>query len=183
MAGGRPRAINWATEDTEAAPHTAFRMARDPRAALRGQALWRRRQGHSERETATLLGVHERSVRRWVAWYRTEGLAGVLAHKAAGRGKPALLTAAQRTALVEQLTTGAVPTAQEAVAWVTAEFGVTYQRGGMYTLLQRLCCRPKVPRPQNPRTSPETQAAWKKAGSPMLKRGGHSRGAGARVQR
>jgi transposase len=166
MAGGRPLAIAWAEPDTEAALHAAFRCAHDPRAALRAQALWRLRQGHSERETAALLGVHERSVRQWVAWYRAEGLAGVLAHRAAGHGKPSLLTAAQRTALVAHLATGAVHTAQEAVAWVTAEFGVTYRLGGMYTLLGRLSCRPKVPRPQNPKTSAEVQAAWKKGGLP-----------------
>lgn len=166
MAGGRPLTIAWADDDTEAALHAAVRTAGDPRAALRAQALWRLRQGHSERETAALLGVHERRVRQWVAWYRAEGLAGVLAHKAAGHGKPSLLTAAQRTALIAQLATGAVHTAQDAVDWVAAEFGVTYRLGGMYTLLGRLRCRPKVPRPQNPRTSAATQAAWKKGGSP-----------------
>ena len=166
MAGGRPLTIVWAFGDTETALHAAVRCAPDPRAALRAQALWQLRRGHSERETAVLVGVHERRVRQWVAWYRGEGLAGVLAHKAAGQGKPSRLTAAQRTALIEHLATGAVHTAQDAVDWVAAEWGVPYRLGGMYTLLGRLQCRPKVPRPQNPKTSGETQAAWKKGGLP-----------------
>src|SRR5579885_1760523 len=151
MAGGRPLRIVWAAGDTTATLHAAFRTSADPGAALRAQALRQLQQGHSERETAALLGVHERRVRQWVAWYRVERLAGVLAHKAAGHGKPAFLSTAPRRALVEHLATGAVYTAQDAVAWGAAEFGVTSRLGGMATLLRRLRCRPKVPRPQHPK--------------------------------
>jgi transposase len=167
VAGGRPLHITCREEDTGAALHAAFRATRDQRAALPVQALWLLRQGRHARETAALLGVSERSVHLWVAWYRREGLAGVVAHKAAGRGKPAFLTAAQRTALCDHLATGVVHTAQDAVAWVAAEYGVRYERGGMYTLLRRLRARPKVPRPHNPQSTPADQQAWKKGDSPM----------------
>jgi transposase len=133
--------------------------------AHRLQALWQLREGQSVRSTARVLGVGERALQRWVAWYRAGGLAGVRAPRRAGKGRPARLTAAQREALCAHIASGAVHTAQDAVAWVTLEFAVTYRRTGMYSLLGRLGGRPKVPRPANPKSSVAVQEAWKTGGS------------------
>src|SRR6266849_6593854 len=96
------------------------------------------RGGEPLRATATLVGVTERIVRRWVAWYRQGGLAAVLQHRPGGPGRPAYLSAAQPAALRTHLTSGAVYTAQDAVTWVAAQFQVTYQPKGLSSLLQRL---------------------------------------------
>jgi transposase len=167
MAGGRPLRIAWAAEDTSAALQRAYRAERDRHVALRLHALWLLREGHALRETARLTGAGERALQRWVAWYRTEGLAGVRAHRLAGTGRAAFLTRAQQQAVRAHLASGAVHTAQDASSWIAAQFGVTYRPKGIYGLLHRLRARPKVPRPSNPKSDAAVQAAWKKGGSAL----------------
>jgi transposase len=166
MAGGRPLRITWAEADTAPALQARYRAERDGRVAVRLQALWRVRAGASLRRAAQLAGVHERLVRRWVAWYRQGGLAAVVGHRLGGRGRPPRLTPAQQAELHTHLCSGAVYTVQDAIAWVEQRFGVTYRPKGMYSLLQRLGAHPKVPRPHNPKSTPAQQEAWKKGGSP-----------------
>jgi transposase len=48
-------------------------------------ALDRVKDGYTQREVATFLGVHERTVRRWVAQYREQGEAGLWAKPHPGR--------------------------------------------------------------------------------------------------
>ena len=88
------------------------------------------------------------------------------AHHQAGKGRAAYLTAEQQAQLVEQAASGAFFTAKDVQAWVTARFGVQYRLKGIYRLLARLGCHPKVPRPYNPRSTAAEQAAWKKGGLP-----------------
>ena len=166
MAGGRPLKITWAEADTAAALQARYRAERDGRLAVRLHVLWLVRAGASLRRAAHLVGVQERLVRRWVAWYRQGGLAAVLAHRLGGRGRPPRLTAAQQDALRTHLCSGGVYTVQDAIAWVQEQFQVTYRPKGMYSLLKRLKARPKVPRPHNPKSTPAQQAAWQKGGSP-----------------
>ncbi|HVE68193.1 MAG TPA: winged helix-turn-helix domain-containing protein, partial [Solirubrobacteraceae bacterium] len=47
-------------------------------------------------------------------------------------------------------------------AWVAERWGVHYTEGGMYALLQRLRCAPKVPRPVHEKADTAAQARWKK---------------------
>ncbi len=167
---GRPLVIDWRPEDEAAALKMAYRQERRPDVRPRLHALWLLRSGRSVREVAALVGVHERSVQRWVGWYRDGGVAGVRAHRQAGKGQPAFLTAEQQAQLGEQAATGAFRTAADAQRWVEAQFGVSYRPGGMYALLGRLRIHPKVPRPVNPKADPVAQAAWKKGGSRMPSR-------------
>src|SRR5579883_96495 len=160
MAGGRPLRIDWQPEDTVAALHTAARHEPDRHVALRLQALWRLRHGERVRDTARLLGVSERSLQLWVAWYRSGGLAAVRAHHLGGAGRPSRLSAAQEAALREHLASGAVHTAWDVLDWLAAQYQVTYQRKGIYSVLKRLGARPKVPRPSNPKSSAAVREAW-----------------------
>jgi transposase len=166
MAGGRPLRIAWAADDSSAALHTAYRAERDRHVAVRLHALWLLREGHALRETARLTGAGERAVQRWLSWYRAGGLAAVCGPRLAGKGRTAFLSTDQQQALHEQLASGAVHTAWDAIDWVTAHCGVTYRRKGIYGVLKRLRARPKVPRPSNPKSNATIQAAWKKGGSP-----------------
>jgi transposase len=156
---GRPVVVAWGEDDEIL--RGLYRAEQDYQIRPRLQALWLIRQGRSVRETAQIVGTHERTVQQWLAWYRREGLAGIRARRRQGRGKAAFLTPAQQAALVAEAATGVFYTAQDAVDWVQAQFGVTYRRKGMYRLLTRLRTHPKVPRPFNPKRSPEAQAAWK----------------------
>jgi transposase len=156
---GRPVRVAWG-EDA-ATLGALYRAERDYQIRPRLQALWLVRQGRGVRETAAVVGTHERTVQQWLAWYRQAGLAGVRAHRRQGPGKAAWLSAEQQAALVAEAAKGVFYTAQDAVNWVHEQFGVAYRLKGMYRLLARLQTQPKVPRPFNPNASPEQQAAWK----------------------
>lgn len=160
MVLGRPVVVAW-SEDA-ATLGRLYRTERDYQIRPRLQALWLIRRGRSVREAAALVGVHERTVQEWLGWYRQGGLTTVRGHRRAGKGRAAYLTAEQQAQLVRHAASGAIYTAQDAVDWVEARFGVRYTRDGMYGVLRRLKVGPKVPRPMNPKTSPAAQAAWKR---------------------
>jgi transposase len=168
---GRPLVIAWRPEDDEGALKAAYRKERRADVRPRLQALWLLRSGHGVREAAQLVGVHERTVQRWLGWYRAGGLPAVRAHRQAGRGQPSFLTAEQQAQLRAQAATGTFRTAADAQRWVAQQFGVSYRPGGMYALLGRLRIHPKVPRPVNPTADPVAQAAWNK-GAPRRPHGG-----------
>jgi len=163
---GRPLVIDWRPEDDEGALKAAYRQEGRADVRPRLQALWLLRTGRPVWAVAVVVGVHERTVQRWLRWYRDGGLAAVRAHRQAGTGQPSFLTAEQQAQLWEQAATGAFRTAAEAQRWVAERFGVTYRPGGMYALLGRLRIHPKVPRPVNPKADQVAQAAWKKGGLP-----------------
>ncbi len=87
------------------------------------------------------------------------------AHRQGGVGKPSYLTTDQEAQVVAAATQGAFPTAEAVRQWVQQQFGVTYTAGSIYTLLQRLRIRPKVPRPRHEKADPQAQTTWKKGGS------------------
>lgn len=167
---GRPLVIAWRPEDDEAALKELYRRERRPDVRPRLQALWLLRTGRPVREVAAVVGVHERTVQRWVSWYRQGGVLAVRAHRQAGTGQPSFLTTEQQAQLWDQAATGAFRTAAEAQQWVAQQFGVRYRPGGMYALLGRLRIHPKVPRPVNPKADQVAQAAWKKGGLPTPSR-------------
>lgn len=165
MRRGRPLVITW--QDEAAALYARYRQETKRDLRPRWHALWLLRTGATAREAARVLGVHERSVQQWIAWYRAGGVAEVAAHRKAGKGSRARLTAAQQAALVAEAATGRFRTAAAAVGWVAEVFGATYTVSGMHQLLRRLHCKPKIPRPLAENADLEAQAAWKKGGVPM----------------
>jgi transposase len=96
-----------------------------------------------------------------VAWYRAGGVAGVLAHRQGGVGQPSRLTAEQRAAIAAAVGTGRFASAAQIGVWIVETYGVTYRPGGLYDLLGRLRCHPKVPRPLHEKADLAAQAAWK----------------------
>src|SRR6059058_5890214 len=112
------------------------------------------------------VGIGQRTLERWLAWYREAGLAAVLArvpgHGATGAA--CRLSAAQRRALVARSGRGQCRTYDDARAWVRATWGVAYRYQGMYALLARLGVHPKVPRPVAAKADAAAQARWKRGG-------------------
>ena len=162
---GRPLAIEWAAGDDAASLYARYRRERRADVRPRLHGLWLVRAGRSAREAAEVLGVHERSVTRGLGWYRAGGLAAVEGRHAGGQGAPSLLSTEQRERLAAEVATGRFRTAAEIRAWVLERWGVAYTAGGMYALLQRLRCAPKVPRPVHAKADIAAQARWKKGGS------------------
>lgn len=159
--------LEWAAEDTEEALRQRYRKEQDVHRRTWLQALWLLRQGRSPREVARLVAAGERSVARWVDWYRTGGLAGVLAHHQGGSGRTPLLTAAQQAQVADTVATGQFRTAAEIRAWIAQTFAIDLRPSTVYALLDRLRCAPKVPRPQHEKANAAMQEAWKKGGLRM----------------
>jgi transposase len=163
---GRKLTIAWAAEDDAASLYGRYRRERRADVRPRLHALWLVRTGHSAREAAGVLGVDERTVQRWVGWYRVGGLAPIEGRHAGSQGAPSFLTPEQKGELADAVATGRFRTAAEIRRWVMEQWGVSYTEGGMYALLGRLRCAPKVPRPVHEKTDQLAQARWKKGGLP-----------------
>lgn len=160
---GKPFVMEWVEADTEATLRARYRAEAEGDRRMRVQGLWLLRQGQHVTAVAAAVGVHRRTVERWVDCYRHEGgVEGVLAHRQGGVGSTPLLTAAQQEEVAQEVATGRFRTAREISAWITQTYQVTYRPGGVYGLLARLRCHPKVPRPLHEQADPEAQASWKR---------------------
>lgn len=109
--------------------------------------------------------MHYRTVQRWVAWYRAGGMPMVRAHRMGGTGQAPFLTPAQEAEVAAAVETGRFRTGEEIRAWIAGQFGVAYTLGGIYSLLERLGCTPKVPRPVHAKADRAAQEAFQKGGS------------------
>jgi transposase len=163
---GRKLTVAWAAGDDAARLYARYRHERRPDVRPRLHGLWLVRTGKTTREASEVLGVDERTVQRWLAWYRAGGLAPLEGRHAGSQGAPSFLTPEQKHELAEEVATGRFRTAAEIRRWVAERWDVRYTEGGMYALLARLRCAPKVPRPIHEQADQLAQARWKKGGSP-----------------
>ena len=164
---GRPLDLAWREGDSEDALRAAYLAEQDVDVRHRLHALWLLRRGTRDLgEVADLVGVRYRTLQRWVMWYRRGGLAAVRAHRMGGVGKEPYLTPDEQEQLAREVATGRFRTGAAVRAWVAETYGVTYTEGGMYSLLERLRCDPKVPRPLHEKADLAAQEAWKKGGFP-----------------
>jgi transposase len=164
MAGrGRPFVVAWAKEDSEEALRTAYRAEQRVDVRQRLQALWLLRSGERRLgAVAAVVGVSYRTAQRWVEWYRSGGLDAVRTHRMGGYGQVPRLTPEQQEQVAAEVATGRFRNALAIRAWVAETFGVAYTEGGMYSLLERLQCAPKIPRPLHEKANTEEQEAWKR---------------------
>lgn len=134
---GRPLVVEWNESAEELrrrydAEHNGHRRARL-------HALWLLRQGHTIGEVVREVAVDYRTVQRWVAWYRANGLDDVLdrtpGHAAPGR--PLRLEATALDEVLKRAARGEFRTVWDAVAWVKQTYGVSYTYTGMHALLHR----------------------------------------------
>ena len=103
---GRKLRVEWATEDDAASLRARYRVERRADVRPRLQGLWLVRTGRTTREVAEVVGVEERTVQRWLAWYRAGGLAEVAGRHAHGGGAAPFLTAEQQADLAGEVETG-----------------------------------------------------------------------------
>lgn len=159
-------AVSWG--ETAAALYERYQAATDVASRKRLHVLWLIRSGERVAAAARQAGVGERTVVRWLGWYRQGGLGAVL-ERTPGHGAlgaPGRLSEEQQWLLVQESARGTFRTYDDARAWVQERYGVTYRYKGLYSLLHRLGVRPKVPRPMAERADPAAQEAWKKGDSP-----------------
>jgi transposase len=159
---GKPFVMVWTAADTEPALKARYLAEPHPRRRQWLHGLWLLRRGWEVEAVADAVGAGRRTVERWIDWYRHEGaVAGVLAHRQGGHGQVPRLTVAQQEQVGAEVATGRFRTAAEIGAWIAQTYGVTYRPGGVTSLLARLRCHPKVPRPLHEKADPDAQEAWK----------------------
>ena len=154
----------WHEEDTAEVLKAAYQGERDLELRTRLHGLWLLRCGWRLSSVAAAVGVHYRTVQRWVGWYREGGVPKVLSHKMGGKGQEAFLTSEVQEQVAQEVATGRFRTAGEIRDWIAQQYGVTYRVGSIYSLMSRLRCAPKVPRPIHAKANQEQQASWKKGG-------------------
>ncbi len=160
----KPVDVEW--DETAQELYGRYKAERDVAARKRLQALWLIRSGEGVAEAAKQAGVGQRTVERWLGWYRREGLDRVLERVPGhgGRGSESKLTRQQLQQLAEVAGVGTFRTYWEAADWVRSQYGVTYSYNGIWGLLSRLEIHPKVPRPVAEKADREAQEAFKKGG-------------------
>jgi transposase len=144
---GRSFEVAWRESDAPETLKGAYQRERDPEVRTRLHGLWLLRCGWSLGRVAEALGTHYRSVQRWVAWYRQGSLPQVMGHKMGGRGRQPLLRPEQEIQVSAAVATGQFRSAGEIRDWIAQQYRTNYTLGGIYSLLQRLKCAPKVSRP------------------------------------
>ena len=159
---GRQLQIEW--HETADELRQRYKREKHPQRRTRLQVLWHLCQGKRLDEVVASVGVSYRAVQNWVAWYRHGGLSSVLG-RVTGHGTIGVLsklTPLQQRALVAKAQLGDWRTVRDAVQWVADRWGIHYTYQGMYSLLDRLNCAPKVPRPRSEKADLRQQSAWKK---------------------
>lgn len=159
---GRPFHVEWNQEDTPEALRAAYRAQQDTMLRTRLHGLWLLRSGRRMREVASVLGVHYRTLQKWVSWYRAGGVDEVLSHRMKGVGQPRFLSEDQERELTEEVESGRFRTGGEVREWIESEYGVSYTPGSVYSLLARLGCSPRVPRGLHEKADLRKQELWKK---------------------
>ena len=102
--------MEWNPEDTPETLREAYRAERDTMLGTRLHALWLLRTGRRMDEVASVVGIHYRTLQRWVSWYRRGGVQEVLSHRMKGLGQPRFLSPDQERELVEEVGSGRLRT-------------------------------------------------------------------------
>ena len=165
--GRKMAEVKWAEEAEEL--YEQYRAEREVGRRTRLQVLWLVRQGVGLGEAARQAGVGERSVARWVGWYREGGLGEVLKRLPghAAPGAQCWLTQEQRAEVAQRCAAGQFRSSGQVRDWVASHWGIEYRQTGMQSVLARLEIRPKVPRPQAAKADAAAQEGWKKGGSQL----------------
>jgi len=117
---GRKLQVDW--KHTAEELYARYKNKPNTHIARRFQALALLRRGKPLQETAAIVSVSPRTVQKWLAWYRTDGVNALAHRRRGGNRKPVrpLLTPTQQAQLVHHATTQGFRTLREAVVWDSA---------------------------------------------------------------
>ena len=125
------------TEAERAELTAQIRQQKSRKMADRIRIILYRGSGKSYREIAELLQIGRNQVTKWLQRYRDGGLSTLLEPDKNQGGQPKL-THEQQQSLKAELRTTIYVTAHQVIAWVEAQWGVSYELSGMQKLLKRL---------------------------------------------
>jgi transposase len=139
-------------------------------------AVRRVEDGYSIAEVADVLGVDPRSVRRWVAAFRRQGIAGLAAHPVSGR--PPKLTPAPETIVGRWLDddptqhgfTTELWTGPRLALLIEQEFGIRFYPDYLAAWLRRRGYTPQKPRRVHRERDDEAIAEWLSRDWPRIKK-------------
>jgi transposase len=142
----------------------------------RNRAIDLLKQGYQPVEVAHMLGVDRRSVRRWNASYRAQGLRGLSMKPAAGR--PTKLDAKERKKLDAILLKGARAAGFPTDLWtcprvaqvIEARFGVSYHVDHIGRLLHSFGWSPQKPARRAVERDEDFIEGWVKTQWPRIKK-------------
>jgi transposase len=112
-----------------------YKGERDRRIAERLQCVLLFAQGYDLQALTDILWVGVKTLRKWLARFRTQGLPGLCRWDS--RGQNAALDAAQWAAVEAELAVKPYRRAQEVAAFVKTQFAIEYSVRGMQALLRR----------------------------------------------
>ena len=142
----------------------------------RRQAIELLRKGHKPVEVARTLGVDRRSVRRWNAAFRGEGMRALRSRRNTGR--PTKLSHEARTQLREVLLNGACKAGFSSDLWtcprvltvIKKQFGVRYHVDYLPRLLRSLGFTPQKPQRRAIERNRTRIRGWKYVQWPRIKK-------------
>lgn len=142
----------------------------------RGQAILRYIAGRRVVQIAIELGVTRGSVNRWLQWYETDGLDGLVTVKPPGPSRK--LSESQRQELVALVEAGPVAAGYQCGVWtgpmvgdlIQQRFGVSYHKHNVPQILHELGFSLQRPRKRLARADAEAQANWVSRRLPAIKK-------------
>jgi transposase len=142
----------------------------------RQRAIQLLEQGHGPVDVARMLGVDRRSVRRWRAAHRKQGVKGITARPIPGR--PPKLDARQRKQLERLLLKGPQAAGYESNLWtcprvaevIADQLGVTYHPDHIGRLLRSLGWSPQRPQRRAAERNEERIQGWVREDWPRIKK-------------
>lgn len=145
----------------------------------RGRAVLRYIEGTPVIELAEQLGITRGSINRWLQWYESSGLEGLLTGKAPG--SPRRLSEAQREELGQIIETGPQASGYASGVWtgpmigdlIAEKFGVRYHNHHVPRLLHELRFSVQRPRKRLARADAEAQEIWLRERLPAIKKKPH----------
>jgi transposase len=166
-------------------PTARKKLRRFIRVAEKGSdlAVWRRGravlgyiEGTPVIELAEQLGVTRGSINRWLQWYESAGLAGLLTGKAPG--SPCRLSEAQREELGQLIEAGPQSSGYTSGVWtgpmigdlIASRFGVRYHNHHVPRLLHELRFSVQRPRKRLARADADVQDRWLRERLPAIKK-------------
>lgn len=145
-----------------------FRSAKNVVERSHCQVIWLLAKGHTKPEVAALVALSPRWVNQLVRRYQHEGADALGDRRRHNSGAKPLLSPEDLVALRQRLATppddGGLWSGPKVACWIAERLGLEHvhaPRG--WEALKKLDWSIQTPRPKNPKTAPEAQAAFKKS--------------------